>query len=73
MNEDLQDELEIVTWNCEFFPKANDSTVQALAEAVIGLNPDLIAFQEIRKRGWFDNLMTLLPEYNFAIAYGLIG
>jgi endonuclease/exonuclease/phosphatase family metal-dependent hydrolase len=67
-NLDLKNELEIVTWNCEFFPKEDEITVQSLAEAVSDLNPDLIAFQEIRKRGWFDDLMQLLPEYNFAIA-----
>jgi endonuclease/exonuclease/phosphatase family metal-dependent hydrolase len=67
-NLDLVDELEIVTWNCEFFPKEDEITVQSLAEAVSDLNPDLIAFQEIRKRGWFDNLMEYLPEYDFVIA-----
>ena len=67
-NLDLVDELEIVTWNCEFFPKEDEITVQSLAEAVSDLNLDLIAFQEIRKRGWFDNLMEYLPEYDFVIA-----
>ncbi|MAJ45561.1 MAG: hypothetical protein CMF96_12585 [Candidatus Marinimicrobia bacterium] len=67
-NLDIIDELEVVTWNCEFFPKANDSTIYALAEIIIKLNPDLIGFQEIRKRGWFDDLMIYLPDYDYAIA-----
>lgn len=65
---DLDNEIEIVTWNCEFFPKAHDTTIQALAEVVTKLNPDIIGFQEIRKRGWFDNLMQYLPDYDYAIA-----
>ena len=42
--------LEIITWNCEFFPTNGDSTINALSEAIIDLNPDIIAFQEIKKR-----------------------
>ena len=67
-NLDLNDELEIVTWNVEFFPKSNDSTIKALSEVIAKLNLDLIGFQEIRKRGWFYDLMQYLPEYNFSIA-----
>lgn len=65
---DRPDELEVITWNCEFFPKADEKTIQALAEAVHDLNPDIVGFQEIRKRGWFDDLMSYLPEYGFIIA-----
>ena len=60
--------LEIITWNCEFFPTNGDSTINVLSEAVIELNPDIIAFQEIKKRGWFSKLMTYLPDYDFIIS-----
>jgi len=58
----------ILTWNCEFFPAANDSTILALSEIVDDINVDIIAFQEIKKIGWFDKLMRELPEYDFIIS-----
>ena len=60
--------IEIITWNCEFFPHANDSTILALAEAVSDLNVDIIAFQELRRTGWFSKLMDYLPEYNYIVS-----
>ena len=60
--------IEIITWNCEFFPHANDSTILALAEAVSDFNVDIIAFQELRRTGWFSKLMAYLPEYDFIVS-----
>ena len=60
--------LEIITWNCEFFPHANDSTILALSEAVLDLNADIIAFQELRKVGWFSKLMSYLPQYEYIVS-----
>jgi len=60
--------IEIITWNCEFFPHANDSTILALAEAVSDFNADIIAFQELRRTGWFSKLMAYLPEYDFIVS-----
>lgn len=60
--------LDIITWNCEFFPANGDSTIQALSEAVNDLYPDIIGFQEIRKKGWFSKLMEFLPDYDFIIS-----
>ena len=65
---DTDENLDIITWNCEFFPTAGDSTISALSEAVMDLNSDIIAFQEIKNRGWFSKLMDRLPEYNFIIS-----
>jgi len=62
------DGIDVITWNCEFFPTAGDSTIEALSEIVADLNPDIIAFQEIKQRGWFDKMMKLLPDYNFVIS-----
>ena len=67
-NMDKDNSIEIVTWNCEFFPHANDSTILALAEAIIDFNFDIIAFQEIRRTGWFSKLMAYLPQYNFIVS-----
>ncbi|MDB4125703.1 endonuclease/exonuclease/phosphatase family protein [Candidatus Marinimicrobia bacterium] len=63
-----EDGLEIITWNCEFFPAANDSTILALSEAVKDLDADIIAFQEIKRAGWFEKLMQRLPEYDYIIS-----
>ncbi|NQT96318.1 MAG: endonuclease/exonuclease/phosphatase family protein [Candidatus Marinimicrobia bacterium] len=62
------DRIEIITWNCEFFPHNWDETVTALAEVVTDLDPDLIAFQEIRYAGWFSKLMDQIPAYDFIIS-----
>ena len=62
------DSIEIITWNIKFFPHANDSTILALAEAVLDLNADIIAFQELRRTGWFSKLMAYLPEYDFIVS-----
>ena len=60
--------IEIITWNCEFFPAANDSTIKALSEIVKDIDADIIAFQEIKKAGWFEKLMQRLPEYSYIIS-----
>ncbi len=65
---DIEENIDIITWNCEFFPTANDSTIDALSEAIIDLSADIIAFQEIKNRGWFGKLMNLLPDYHYIIS-----
>ena len=67
-NLDKEESIEIITWNCEFFPHANDSTVLALAEAVSDMDADIIAFQELRRVGWFSKLMAYLPQYNYIVS-----
>ncbi len=67
-NLNKDESIEIITWNVEFFPHANDSTILALAEAVLDLNADIIAFQELRRTGWFSKLMAYLPEYDFIVS-----
>jgi len=64
----IDENLDIITWNCEFFPTANDSTIDALSESIKDLDPDIIAFQEIKNRGWFSKLMHFLPQYNYVIS-----
>ena len=64
----IENKNNIITWNCEFFPTANDSTIDALVEIISDLDIDIIAFQEIKKRGWFDKMMRFLPQYSFVIS-----
>ena len=61
-------EHNIITWNCEFFPTANDSTILAMTEIINDMQVDIIAFQEIKQRGWFYKLMKNLPDYGFIIS-----
>ena len=65
---DIEENLDIITWNCEFFPTANDSTINALSEIIIDLDVDIIAFQEIKNRGWFSKLINKIPEYGYIIS-----
>ena len=67
-NFNSDESIEIITWNCEFFPHANDSTVFALAEAVSDMDVDIIAFQELHRVGWFSKLMAYLPQYNYIVS-----
>jgi len=60
--------IEIVTWNCEFFPAYWEQTIEALSELILDIDADIYAFQEIRYTGWFSKLMNLLPNYDFIIS-----
>ena len=62
------DRLDIITWNCEFFPIADTETILALSEAINDFDVDIIAFQEIKKLGWFSKLMDFLPTYSYIIS-----
>ena len=65
---DNTEKLDILTWNCEFFPTNDNLTIEALSEAVMEFYPDIIAFQEIKRRSWFSKLMNFLPDYDFVIS-----
>ena len=62
------DNLDIITWNCEFFPIADKETILALSEAINDFDADVIAFQEIKKLGWFSQLMDFLPNYSYLVS-----
>ena len=61
-------EHNIATWNCEFFPTNDELTIKALNEVINDMQLDVIAFQEIKERGWFYRLMQTLPDYSFVIS-----
>ena len=62
------EKFDIITWNCEFFPTADEKTIKALSEAIEDFNVDIIAFQEIKQVGWFGKLMEQLPNYDYVIS-----
>ncbi|MCF7827028.1 MAG: endonuclease/exonuclease/phosphatase family protein [Candidatus Marinimicrobia bacterium] len=59
--------LEVMTWNMEWFPKAKDSTITAVAEIMQKVNADVYAVQEIGSLEQFAAMMALLPEYDFQV------
>ncbi len=61
------DHLEVATWNMEWFPKANDSTITAVAEIMQKINADIYAVQEIGSLQKFAEMMELLPAYDFQV------
>ena len=63
-----EESLEVMSWNCEFFPAAGDSTIRAMSEAISDMDIDIIAFQEIKKAAWFEKLMSTLPNYEYVIS-----
>ena len=63
-----KENFDIITWNCEFFPHAGDSTIIALSEAIHDLDVDIIALQEIKKAGWLSKLMKNIPDYGYVIS-----
>jgi endonuclease/exonuclease/phosphatase family metal-dependent hydrolase len=61
------DHLEVATWNMEWFPKANDSTITAVAELMQKINADVYAVQEIGSLNQFAAMMDLLPAYDYQV------
>jgi len=62
------DRLEVMTWNMEYFPTANDTTLKAVAEIIRDLNVDIIGIQEIKSIGQFAEMMSWLPDYDFVLS-----
>jgi endonuclease/exonuclease/phosphatase family metal-dependent hydrolase len=59
--------LDVATWNMEWFPKSNDSTITAVAEIMKKVNADVYAVQEIGSLEQFAAMMELLPAYDFQV------
>jgi len=59
--------LEVVTWNMEWFPKSNDSTITAVAEIMQKMNADIYAVQEIGSLNQFAAMLDLLPAYDYHV------
>ena len=59
--------LDVATWNMEWFPKSNDSTITAVAEIMQKINADVYAVQEIGSLEQFANMMDFLPAYGYQV------
>ncbi len=56
--------LEVMTWNLEHFAKRGAATVQEVADVVTGLQPDIVALQEIRDADRFSQLDAALSGWS---------
>ena len=66
-------QLNVVTWNTEYFPKNGTTTVNAVRDIVLSMDADIIAFQEIAEPDAFEDLATSLPGWEgvvYDVRYG---
>ena len=56
--------LDVVTWNLEWFPKNNLTTIDCVTTIVQAMDADVIAFQEIDDSLKFQELIDALPAYS---------
>ena len=62
---DLQDGIEVVTWNIENFPKLGQRTIDSVASIITSLNADIYCLQEISNMSMFTDLADVLDEYSY--------
>ncbi|MAU36256.1 MAG: hypothetical protein CMD14_02655, partial [Flavobacteriales bacterium] len=56
--------LNILTWNLEWFAKNNQITIDSLVVSITALDADIIAVQEINNVVEFQTLVSQLPDYS---------
>ena len=64
----LDNGIEVVTWNIEFFPKQGQRTIDSVYNIITSLNADIYCLQEIHNINSFKNLAEDLIEYDFVIS-----
>ena len=62
----LEDGIEIVTWNIEQFPKLGQRTIDSVANIITSLNADIYCLQEISNLSMFLVLVEILDGYSYA-------
>jgi len=58
-----EESLDIITWNLEWFPKENNTTIDYVVDFITVLKPDVIALQEITSSLYFESLVDRLDSY----------
>ena len=64
----LDNGIEVVTWNIEFFPKQGQRTIDSVYNIITSLNADIYCLQEIHNINSFKNLAEDLIEYDYVIS-----
>ena len=67
-NLNLDNGIEVVTWNIEFFPKQAQRTIDSVYNIITSLNADIYCLQEIHNINSFKNLAEDLIEYDYVIS-----
>ena len=67
-NLNLDNGIEVVTWNIEFFPKQGQRTIDSVYNIITSLNADIYCLQEIHNINSFKNLAEDLIEYDYVIS-----
>lgn len=55
--------FEVISWNIEWFPKNDQTTVDYVTEIIQSLDVDLIAIQEVDDTDMFDQMLSGLSNY----------
>ena len=61
----LENGIEIVTWNIEQFPKLGQRTIDSVANIIASLNADIFCLQEISNLSMFLELVENLDGYSY--------
>ena len=64
----LDNGIEVVTWNIENFPKLGQRTIDSVFNIITNLNADIYCLQEISNRNSFQDLVDELIEYDYVIS-----
>ena len=58
------DDLDLMTWNIEWFPKNGQVTVNYVSQIIDALEIDILAIQEVDNISFFNNLINSLDNYS---------
>ena len=61
----LENGIEVVTWNIEQFPKLGQRTIDSVANIITSLNADIYCLQEISNLSMFLVLVEILDGYSY--------
>ena len=56
--------LDIATWNIEWFPKNDQTTVDYVSDIISLMDLDILAIQEVDDTVMFDQMLDELPLYS---------
>ena len=65
--------FDIITWNLQDFPKSGRETIEYVATVLLAQDADLVALQEISDSLSFQNLLSLLPDWEGHYVYSAQG
>ncbi len=65
--------LEIATWNIEWFPKAGETTINAVSDVIEAIEMDVWAIQEIDDTTAFTSMVNELEGYEYILMDGWFG